>query len=317
MAGLRGNQAYAVFAKQAVKGTPITVFTDKTYLTGGNLQPTRENDQYSETDTNRDEGDTFVTQTAVGGSPEFYLRDDIAHHALQAGFGAISTAGTTNYTHTITLANALDYWTFGKMQGATLYEQYEDCMVSELTVSGEAGQPLTIALDVSGRKSTRVAAEWASPPAVASAVPLSYNDATVTLGGGATSLISSFELVVSNSVSLQQTDDSVPYDVVPGMRAVTLSFDMIFENLDQYNNFHTGSTSGTTQSPNVFTTTANFSFVKSANNSVAFDFPKIAYEEFPVEPDSSGDPIVVSVRARAQRHASGKVTATVKNQRAT
>lgn len=317
MAGIRGNQAYAVFAKQSVKGTPITVFTDKTWLTGGNLGPTRETDQYAETDANRDEGDTFVTMTAAGGAPEFYLRDDIAHHALQAAFGAISTSGTTNYTHQITLANALDYWTFGKMQGGLLYEQYEDCMVNEVTISGEAGQPLTIQLDVAGRKSTRVAAEWASPPAAASAVPLSYNDATVTLAGGATALISSFELIVTNNVTTQQTDDSVPYDVVPGQRQVVLNFDMIFESLDEYNNFHTGTASGTTQSPNVFTTSANFTFAKGANNSVAFDFPKIAYEEFPVEPDVSGDPVTVAVRSRAQRHASGKVTATVKNQRAT
>lgn len=317
MAGISGNQAYVAFAKQTAKGTPNTVFTDRTFLTGGNLAPTRDTDQYSETDASREEGDTFVTQTAAGGAPEFYLRDDIAHHALQAAFGAIATSGTTNYTHTLTLANALDYWTFGKMLGGTLYEQFEDCMVNEVTISGEAGQPLTIQLDVAGRKSVRQAAEWASPPAAASAVPLSYNDATVTLGGSATALISSFELIVSNNVSTQQTDDSVPYDVVPGLRSVVLNFDMIFETLDEYNKFHTGSASGTTQSPNVFTTTANFVFAKGVNNSVAFDFPKIAYEEFPVEPDVSGDPVTVAVRSRAQRHASGKVTATVKNQRAT
>lgn len=317
MAGLRGNQAYVAFARQTAKGTAASPFTDLTYLTGGGIEPTRETDQYAETDANREEGDTFVTQTAAAGSPEVYLRDDIAHHALRAAFGTIATSGTTNYTHTITLASALDYWTFGKMQGAVLYQQFEDCMVNELTVSADAGQPLVATLDVLGRKGIRQAAEWGSNPAAASAVPPNYNEATVTLGGSATSLISSFELVVSNNVSLQQTDDSVPYDVVPGLRSVTLSFDMIFETLDEYNNFHTGSPTGTTQSANIFTTTANFSFVKGANNSVAFDFPKIAYEEFPVEPDVSGDPIVVSVRARAQRHASGKVTATVKNQRAT
>ncbi len=317
MAGLRGNQAYVAFARQTAKGTPATPFTDLTYLTGGNISPTREVDQYAETDASREEGDTYVTQTAASGAPELYLRDDVAHHALRAAFGSISTSGSTNYTHTLTLASALDYWTFGKMQGATLWEQFEDCMVNELTVSSDAGQPLVATLDVIGRKSVRQASEWGSLPTAAAAVPPNFNEATVTLGGSGTALISSFELVVSNNATLQQTDDSVPYDVVPGLRAVTLSFDMIFETLAEYNNFHTGTTSGTTQSPNVFTTTANFSFVKGVNNSVAFDFPKIAYEEFPVEPDVSGDPVVVSVRARAQRHVAGKVTATVKNQKAT
>jgi len=317
MAGIRGNQAYLAFAKQSVKGTPITVFTDKTFLTGGNISPTRNTDQYSETDANREEGDTFVTQTGAAGAPEFYVRDEVMHHALQAGFGSISTSGTTNYTHTINLANALDYWTFAKMQGALLYEQYEDCMVNELTVSAEAGQPLTCALDIAGRKSVRVAAEWATPPTTASSTPYNFNEAAVTLGGGATALVSSFELTVTNNISTQQTDDSIPYDVVPGLRAVTLNFDMIFETLAEYNKFHTGTDSGTTQSPNVFTTSADFTFTKGINNSVAFSFPKIAYEDFPVEPDTSGDPITVSVRSRAQRHASGKVTAVVKNQVAT
>jgi hypothetical protein len=317
MAGIRGSQAYAVLAKQTVKGTPITVFTDKSYLSGGNLGPTRETDRLQETDNARDAGDSFVQQTAAGGAPEFYLRDSVAHHLLQAGFGSISTSGTTNYTHTITLAAALDYWTFGKMQGNLLFEQYEDCMVNELTVSGDAGNPLTIGLDVAGRKSVRVAAEWASPPTVASDAVYNFNDATVTLGGSGTALISSFNLTVSNNVSRQQTDDSVPYDVVPGLREVTLEFDMIFETLAEYNTFHYGSAVGTTQVATNQTTTANFAFAKGANNSVAFDFPKLTYDEFPVEPDVSGDPITVAVRAVAQRHASGFVSAVVKNQRAT
>jgi hypothetical protein len=136
------------------------------------------------------------------------------------------------------------------------------------------------------------------------------------LGGSVNALVGSFELTIENNLSLQQTDSSVPYDVVEGTREISLGFDLIFEDLSEYNKFHYGGAAGTTISPNIFTTSALFTFTKGANNSVAFNLPNIAYEEFPVEPDPGGDPVTVSVRAVAQRGGT-ILTATVKNQVAT
>jgi hypothetical protein len=206
------------------------------------------------------------------------------------------------------------------MQGAVLYEQYADLICNELTISADTGGPLTVAKDWIGRSATRLASEWATglaPPAAEQSAVYNFNDAAVSIGGAATSLVSSFELTVTNNVTRQQTDDSVPYDVVPGLRVVTVAFDMIFENLDHYNTFHYGSTVGTTQVNTVSTTALNFTFAKGVNNSIAFNFDKVAYEEFPVEPDPGGDPIVVPVRVRAQRHANGYFVATIKNQKTT
>jgi hypothetical protein len=53
------------------------------------------------------------------------------------------------------------------------------------------------------------------------------------------------------------------------------------------------------------------------NNELSFTLPSIAYEEFPVEINTGGDPIVSSVRAASQRSGSPDVTAVVKNQVAT
>jgi hypothetical protein len=315
MAGLRGNQAYLLGGKQTGRGVPATTFAARWPFSGGDLSPTRAIDQLSETDANRDEGTSYVQQTAAEGSPEVYVRDNSVHLPLYYALGAISTsAGPTNFTHTLTPANTLPYVTFGKMLGATLYEQYEDCMVSELTVSADAGSPLTAAFSVQGRKSIRQAAEWATPPAQENGAVYNFNEAAVTLGGGATSLVSSFEMTYTNNVSTQQTDDSVPYDVVPGLRSATLGFRLIFEDLVEYNKFHYGGAAGTTQSPNIFTTSAAFTFTKGVNNEVSFTFPNIAYEEFGAAPDPGGDPIVVDVRARTQRSGSPIVTAVVKNQ---
>lgn len=320
MAGISGNKAYLVAAKQTGKGTPNTTFTEKLYFSGGNISPTHGTDQLAETDATRQAGDPYVTVTGVEGAPEVYLRDASIHHILEWALGtSVHSGSTPNYTHTITPGTALPYITLGKGQGDLLYEQFQDCKISELTISADAGSPLTAAMSVIGRSSVRQAAEWgALPTGPDSTNPVyNFNDATVTLAGGATSLVSSFECTISNNVTAQQTDDSVPYDVADGQLEVTLGFNMLFENLTEYNKFHYGGASGTTQSPTIYSTAANFSFSKGANNQVNFDFPKIAYEEFPVEPDAGGDPVTVAVRARCMRNASGFLTATVKNQTAT
>jgi hypothetical protein len=156
MAGLRGNQATWAFALQSAKGTPNTTYTDRVPFTGGSIAPTRSVDNLSETDANRDQGTSFVTSMGVEGSPEFYVRDAKIHHFLTAAFGAQADSGATNYTHTITPANALPYYTLYREIGGTLFEQFNDCMANELTVSADAGGPLTASLSFLGLSATRL-----------------------------------------------------------------------------------------------------------------------------------------------------------------
>ena len=319
MAGLRGNLAWLMAAKQPAKGTVATIAAGTTYknpFSGGSIGPVRETDNLSETDASRDRGVTYVTAAGVEGDPEFYVRDSSAGAWLFWALGAVATTGTTNFVHTITPSNTLPYITVWRDIGDTLYEQYRDCKVSTLTVSAGTSEPLTMTAGIQGAQATRLttAPDSGTPIAVQSSAVYSFNESTITLGGGATALISSFELTIENNVTRQQTDDVSPYDVVEGVREVSLGFDMIFETLAEYNSFHYGGPSGTTVSPTIFTTSAVFSFDKGANNSISFNLPSIAYEEFPVDPDPGGDPITVSVRASAQRGGSPVVTATVKNQ---
>lgn len=324
MAGLRGNQAWLAFQKQTAKGTPAVWASTSAYkvpFSGGNVAPVRTIDQLAETDASRDQGVSFVRTGGVEGTPECYVRDASIGALLFYALGADAPTGTMpNFTHVITPANSIPYVTFARDIADTLFEQYQDCFVSSLTIRAGAGDPLTAALSINGLSSTRLTTD----PTVTPAIPLAngyvynFNDATVTLAGGATALVSSFELTIDNNVSRQQTDDFVPYDVLAGQRQVSLSFDLIFETLTEYNKFHYGSSSGTVQSKTLYTTSADFQFDNGANNQIKFTLPTIAYEELPIEPNTGGDPITTSVRAVAQRPASGPiVTATVKNQVAT
>lgn len=316
MAGLRGNQAYLSWSKQTVRDTPNTTYARRSPFSGGNIQPLRNVENLSETDANRDIGVAYVSSVGVEGSPEIYGRFDHIDSILEAALGARSTTGAGPYVHVLTPANTLPYLTFLRAIGGTLFEQFSDCQISELTISAEAGSPLTASFDIVGRKALRLTTEPGTPPTLASGVPPTFNDATVTLAGGATALVNSFELTISNNITTQQTDDVTPYDVVVGQREVTLGFGLVFETLTEYNKFHYGSGSGTVQSGALATTTANFTF--TVGTDIAnFDFPSLAYQEFGVEPDPGGDPIEVDVRAQAQRGASPVVTATVTNTKAT
>jgi hypothetical protein len=319
VAGLRGNVAWLMAQKQSAKGAAATYAAASAYkmaFSGGNVGVVREMDNLQETDSSRDRGVTYLQTTGVEGSPEFYARDASIGFWLWAALGADAVTGTTNYTHTITPANALPYITLWKDISDTLYEQYRDCKVSSLSISAEAGQPLTCTAGIQGLQASRLTAapDNASPKAVESQYVYNYNNGTVTLGGSATALIRSFELSIENNVQRQQTDDFIPYDVYEGTREVSLSFEMIFETLDEYNKFHYGSNVGTALSSTVYTTSADFQFDNGANNQIKFTLPNIAYTEFPVEPSAAGDPVTVSISAAAQRGGSPVVTAVVKNQ---
>jgi hypothetical protein len=323
MAGLRGNTAWLMYQKQTAKGTPASVAkatTIKSPYSGGSISPTREFDQLAETDANRDQGVSYVKIGGVSGNPEVYVRDSSIGAFLFYVLGADAVTGTTNFTHTITPAQSIPYVTFWSDLSDTLFERHQDCFVSSLEIKTSAGAPLTAQANILGLQSTRLT----SDPSTTEAIPLqsgyvyNFNNANVTLAGGATALISSMDLTIDNNVTVQQTDNFLPYDVVVGQRQVSLSFDMIFENLTEYNKFHYGTESGTAISNTIYTTSASFEFANGTNNNIALTLPTIAYEEFPIAPDVSGAPVTASVRAVGQRPTSGSIiTAVVKNQVAT
>lgn len=321
MAGLRGNQAFWVAAKQEEKGKEPKKWQDTYLFTDGNINPSRQTDQLSETDSNRNAGDFFVTQTGSEGAPAAYIRTASIQHLLEYALGTASHEGSAEagFTHKVSSAAALPYITLGKGQGATLYEQFNDCKVDELSLSWSTGQPGTVSASVMGRSAVRQTKAWEgelAAPTTNTDAPLSFNGATVKIGGAETRLVSSFELTISNNLTVQQTDDSIPFDIVEGPLAVTLGFDYIVEDLKEYNKFHYGGEAGTAQSASIYTTEdLTFEFAgKNAKNSLKLVIPKTAYTEFPIEPDAGGAPVTAAVRGAAQRDEEGFVQATVLNE---
>lgn len=309
MAGLSGKTGWIAGKKQTAKGTPGATPAYRNAFSGGNIAPVRETDRLVETDTQRDQGAAYVTTSGVEGSPELYARSASLGFYLAAVLGGVTApvAGV----HTLTPAQALAYHTFWRNVGGAsgVYERFEDCFVGSLGLAAEAGSPLTLTAGINGLKTVpRVSgdSDFTSLVALENSVVPTFNNATVKLGLGGAAIstvrnIRSFDLTIENNISRQQTDDVVPYDVVVGTREISLGFDMIFEDVGEYNFFHYGANPGVAETPNIYVTAAEFSFAIGASDNVKFSLPSIAYEELPVEPSPGGDPIVVPCRAVAQK----------------
>lgn len=322
---IRANQALFGVAFQAALGTAATAPKFKIPFAGGNIGPVKETDRLSETDASRDVGVPYVTQAAAEGSPEFYVRDTIMPIFLYGAIGNVaSSAGPTNFVHDITVpaSGSIPYLTFWRDLGAgVLWERFQDCQIGTLTISAEAGGPLTATAAIQGTKTTRLTATpWPGSGqgfTTENGPVYNYNQAAVSLNGSATAKVRSFELTIENNLSRLQVDDVNPFDVYVGTREVSLGFDLYFENITEYQKFYYEATgSYVNQGTTIYETTANttFTFTQGTNNEISFTLPRLAYEEFPIEPDPGGDPIVSSVRAVATRGSTPVISAQVKNQ---
>lgn len=334
MAGLVGNNAWWMVKKQSAKGTPATLEAAeltagvgnekqkafKLPFAGGDISPNRVFGQLAETDSSRDQGVSYAKVGGVQGNPEAYVRDRSVGLLLTLALGADAvTGGAGKWVHKITPTTTLPYATVWAAVAEKLFEKYTDCMVSSVNIKSTAGEPLQIAANVIGVKTLREETD----PTTTVKIPVeagtvyNYNNAAVELSGGVTHQIGSFDLTINNNVVSQQTDTFTPLDVIPGQRQIDLTFDLLFETLVEYEKFNYGNfgaaSERTAESSALYSTAASFVFSLGADNSIGFAVPAIAYESFPIAPNTSGAPIIATVKAVAQR-ATPIITATVKNQ---
>jgi hypothetical protein len=315
MALVKSNVAWVQGAKQTAKGTPYVTPKWRTRVSSDDrIAPRAESATFPETDGSRDAPNSEKMQGGVEGAFAFGVRDSIFHWFAELALGDKVTTGTTNYVHTSVGSNTLTYFGVEQMLGDILWERFDDLIANELTVSVEAGGFMTASLSAMGLTATRQTAVPGTLATLASGPLYNFNEATITKGGAVTALVRSMNLTLSNNITLLQTDDIKPQDVHVGLREVTLGFDMLFDTLDDYNLFHYGSTGGTVQSATTSTTDLLFEFSKGANNSIAFDFDSVNYEELPIGPDPGGEPIVISARVRARRSGTQLLKIITKNQ---
>lgn len=315
MAGVSGNNAFFAFSKQATKGTAAASVQHTPRFTGGNIEFDRQIERFEETSGSRDQSPSYVSAISVAGSPSCYLRTKDAAGILEGVLGTRITSGVGPYTHTITGSNTtVPYMTFWQnLGGDMLVNRFVDCVIDKVKISGGTGEPLELELDVIGLKGERLTTGY--PTETTQSTPLLYHQVSVTKGGSAKNSVNSFEIEIENGHELQQGNGSVTaYDVAPGERKVSGSLTMLFETIEDYAMFHTGSGSGTTPSAAVQTEALVIKAANGADDYVEFTIPAVAYTSYEVEPDAKGGPIVAQINFEAEVSGSSPIiTAVVKN----
>lgn len=301
MAAISGNYWTLAIGKQTAKGSPQETPTYKLKATGGDIAPVRGVFTLAETDSSRQQGADVIVSAHVAGAPEFYLRPNDFGLWAYALLGANADSGSSpNYTHIATPADTGPYLTLFKAIGGTvLVDRYDDCRVTSMRVRGQAGQPLTCAIDIMGLNARLGSTDPVL--AVVTQAPLVYPQVTVTIGGSAPGTVESFDVNIANNGVLIQADKKIQaYDYVWGELQVSGTFTLLFENDTDYRTFHTGSASGTALSTDLMTKSLNILAQVTSVLSVAFDMDSVSYTEYPVPPDPGGAPIRVAVGFRSQ-----------------
>ncbi len=300
-----GNAWTLQMGKQSAKGTPQTTPVARLRYTGG-FGPTglRNMITLAETDASRQEGAPVVVGLRVEGTSEHYVRPDEFHRLADAVMGQTTTTGATNYTHTAasTVTGSAPYYTLYKaLAGTVLADRYTDAQISSLTIRGSAEQALSCTCEWLGLGFLANQTDPTPGATVTADRPLVYPDVTVTIGGVATSIVDSFEVSVNQNRTLIIGDTGLSAgDNVAGLFSVSGSFSVLFENDDDYAEFLTGSTSGTTPATTIASKTLNIIAAENVNRSVAFDMDNIVITAYPVEGNTDGSPIRVPVTFRSK-----------------
>lgn len=330
MSGISSKKGTISFAVQTAKGTPATVPTVKFALAGDpTLGPTKTRARYNMTDTGPDNGPAYTSLLAVeGGLTVFAHPDGMAFLAAAISGNAMDSGATPNYSHVSKPGDDMLWLTAWREVGGVIVEQFEDVKLSSLQIEGQAGQALTVALEVVGCKS-----KWltTSAAAIAAVARLSSNgyiypeaQGLITIDGVA-KRIHQISFGINRNASGYQSDGYGYDDVDPGAREVTLSFSTRFQSgaigTAEYAEFYYGSTGPTDKaamSPVVNSKAFSITFQRDADTSFEIDLPRVEFAAVPVNPGVSGDPIEVQVACEVERPAGGDIyTLTTKDQKAT
>ena len=223
------------FAKQTAKGAAATLAQYRTRVTGGDVAPTRNVPDFPETGANRLPRTSFVASMGAGGNPAMGVRDEIASHFLYGALGSKAVAGAADpYTHSLTPANALPYYTFWRQIGELIWEKFIDCKIGAVELVSEAEQALTLTATIVGIKARALssavyateatAAPLAGAGATGTGLYVHHHGSGLLLVEGA--VISRMERVavrIDNRAAAQPGDSIFADDITEGGQEITIA----------------------------------------------------------------------------------------------
>ena len=239
---------------------------------------------------------------------------------LHGALGSVATSGAGPYTHVITPADDVPYYTaFGKL-GANIYS-VQDVKIDSLGFSFEQANPIEISASGMGTVIGFPATFTASVDESAA----SYLDTAagtfkldVDSGTPVVASIRSGSISIANNLNQIQLAGSIsPSDIMVGRQEIECSFELIPENLNDWRTVVTGSSAGTTASADPVYGSFEITF-SDGTNSVKLEALRVAFTvDFP-DADPAGGQVVLTLAGLVVKPSGGAaLTATVINSQAT
>jgi hypothetical protein len=296
---VEGNTRIICAAKQSGKGTPNIVSTQFYMLSGdAALNPNREIIQLPETDASSQRSDNVVVGSSPGGGWSGWLRGSQTKFLAEGIMGSVS--GTP--TQTAIPVSAIPYYTIFDVIPGQQCTQYNDCRFSSLTVSSEALQGTTYAVEVVGLS----AVLNATPPTITLPTDTKYGHSylTTTIGGSAPGTHDAVSITINRNVSLLRGDTGLAiFDSWPGLFEVSGTFRKIYANDDDYNKIHGGAAAATVLTRTVFSESLSILYAEDATHSVEFVSSGLEYTEITVPVNVDGSPILQTLTFNTKRQA--------------
>lgn len=174
-----GNVADLAYALQSAQGSPAGSPEIRSYLTAGQVMPQRTAIDVAETTGQRLRNRSVIQSVDVGGTPQIAARPNDLGLWLLGALGAESVTGSSDpWKHVITNAGTIPWMTFWRMLGNLIWEEFDDCKISQLVLTSASGQPLLAQATVMGLGPKSRTSETWSGVAITDENPLMHYDAS-------------------------------------------------------------------------------------------------------------------------------------------
>lgn len=280
-------RSYTAFAKEASFGTYATVTTALEPLSVG-FKTEIESQVLETMNVNRGASKRVQTNKNVAGPIESYLHNEQSPAILIAALGpdtVTSAAGSTStFTHSFSSANHATFGSlsFNTRKGESQVFEYVGGRVSQLTISGEVGEPIRMTAEMIFKDSSLSTNDIGSALSVSTLSPWVYHQAQFIYAATPGSLtttaaepIQSFELVINNNVEdggpARQLGSNLREVLPVKNRSVELTVSQRFDTTTAYNRF----TSGTQGSIRIQLDGSIISGSSSTTHQLIIDLPKV------------------------------------------
>lgn len=320
------NIGDVAFALQSAKGAAASVSQFRLYPAGGDMpHAVAELQDLEEMTGQRMLSDAYIGEVAVSGSTRYHVRPLTIAPILFGVLGAQAVAGAGDpYTHTMTVASTLPYWTFWRMLGNGLAEKFVDCIIHRVVIHGESHQPLTVTVDVLGLTPSYITPAEATAT-VDTANVFMHSDAAAALKveGTAVSCINSFDITIDNGAQPIPGDSITACDISIGRFSVETQTTQHLDSFALWNRVHYGSATPSTGAAHVTTPLElagspaglDFKWTRvAASRTLEILIPRVVVPPFDLQGGTSNDPLTMEVPYRAVQPVAGSaITAIILN----